>query len=157
MIKILFVCHGNICRSPMAEFVMKDIVSRAGADDKFDIKSCATSTEELGNDVHHGTQEVLKRHGVPFEKRAAKQITKEDFNNADYVIVMDKNNLRNLKRYLRLTENDCKKISLLMEHAGEKRDIDDPWYTGKFDKTYDDVCCGCKALLDRIIKNDIFD
>lgn len=148
MVKILFVCHGNICRSPMAEFVLKDIVKKAGRADEFYIASAATSTEEIGNDIHLGTRAVLRSHGIPFERRAARQITKADYENFDYIIGMDEYNMRNLKRML--GDDKCKKLYKLLEFAGSSRDVADPWYTGDFNTTYEDVLLGCNALINRI-------
>lgn len=147
MIKVLFICHGNICRSPMAEFVMKHITRNAHLEDKIYISSAATSTEELGNDMHCGTRQKLKQMGIPFEKRAARQVTKADYTEYDYLIVMDENNLRNLKR---IVGPDCdKKIHMLLDFTSERGlSIADPWYTGDFDETYSDISKGCAGLLE---------
>lgn len=145
---ILFVCHGNICRSPMAEFVMKDLVKKRGLSDMFYIASAATSTDEIGNDVHYGTKNKLRQVGVPVEKRGARQITKKDYADFDYIIGMDSQNLYNLRRML--PEDNKGKIHLLLDFTDAPRDILDPWYTGNFDATYDDVLRGCMALLDSI-------
>ena len=149
MIKILFVCHGNICRSPMAEFVMKDLVNKSGYKEDFFIESKATSTEELGNSPHYGTRNKLKKEGIPMEPHRAAQMDKSDYNSFDYIIGMDSWNYKNI---LRITGGDPEgKVSLLLNFAGSSRDIADPWYTGNFDKTYNDVCEGCEALLHNII------
>lgn len=148
MIKILFVCHGNICRSPMAEFVMKDMVEKLGIAEDFYIASAATSTEEIGNDVHYGTKNKLRLEGIRCEKRSARQLTKSDYDEYDYIIGMDSYNLRNMKRMLG-ADNDSK-IHLLLDFTQRPRDIADPWYTGNFDKTYDDIVEGCTALLNKI-------
>ena len=145
MIKILFVCHGNICRSPMAEFVMKDLVQKAGRED-FLICSAATSTEEIGNDIHYGTRNILHKYHIPYERREAIQITAADYHAYDWIIGMDHYNVTNIKR--RLGEDAERKIRLLLEFTGENRDVADPWYTGDFETTYRDVCKGCKALMD---------
>lgn len=152
MLKILFVCHGNICRSPMAEFVMRDMVNKAGLSDKIYVESAATSTEELGNDIHSGTRGKLREMGIPFEKRRARQVTPSDYRDFDYLIVMDGNNVRNLRRIIG-EDRDGKVYKLLdfTERRGE--DIADPWYTGNFDETYTDVCEGCRGLLDRLVKS----
>lgn len=142
---ILFICHGNICRSPMAEFVLKHLVKQRGVEDDFYIASAATSYEEIGNDIHRGTRRKLKEEGIPFEKRAAVRATKQDYNDYDYLIVMDRYNVSNLSRIVGVDKEG--KIKMLLEFAGENRDIADPWYTGNFDKTYDDVLRGCEGLL----------
>lgn len=148
MIKILFVCHGNICRSTMAEFVMKDLVRRAGLADKFIINSAATSREEIGSDIHYGTKAKLREMGIPYTKRKAVQVTKRDYDMYDYIIVMDNNNLRNLK-YI-IGEDTQHKVYKMMSFAGENRDVKDPWYTGNFDETYMDIDKGCRALLEQL-------
>lgn len=153
MIKILFVCHGNICRSPMAEFVMKDIVKKQGIENEFFIASAATSTEEIGNGVHYGTKNKLKSYGISTDGKRAVQLRKSDYENYDYIIGMDVYNLRNMKRML--PEDSENKIHLLLDFSDNPRDIADPWYTGDFDKTYDDVLEGCKALLSEILRNRI--
>lgn len=145
MKKILFVCHGNICRSPMAEFVMKDIVRKNGADKRFIIESAATSTEEIGNDIHYGTRRKLMEKNIPFETRQARQITKEDYDYYDFLIAMDEENIYYMNKKWNNDPDD--KIKMLLEFAGKKRAIADPWYTGNFDQTYDDVLEGCTALM----------
>ena len=150
MIKILFVCHGNICRSPMAEFVMKDLVKKAGLSDEFYIASAATSTEEIGNGVHYGTRKKLAEFGISVDGKYAVQLKKSDYAKYDYIIGMDSYNLRNMKRMLpNDTEN---KIHLLLDWSDNPRDIADPWYTGDFDVTYNDVLEGYTALLKEIKK-----
>lgn len=146
MIKILFICHGNICRSPMAEFVMKDMVKKAGRESDFLIESAATSREEIGNDVHRGTKAKLTEKGIPFEKRKARQVRREDYEEFDYLILMDRENRRWLSGIINTDPED--KVHMLLEFAGKDRDIADPWYTGNFDETYADVAEGCKAFLD---------
>ncbi|MDC7286450.1 low molecular weight phosphotyrosine protein phosphatase [Blautia schinkii] len=145
MIKVLFVCTGNICRSPMAEFVLKDMTQKQGLADKFHIASAATSTEEIGNPVHHGTRNKLKQVGISCTGKTAVQLKKGDYNNFDYIIGMDSWNLRNMMRILR---NDPQgKVSLLLDFSDDPRDIADPWYTGNFDVTYADIVEGCEAFL----------
>ena len=145
MIKILFVCHGNICRSPMAEFVMKDLVRKAGREEQFIIASKAARRDELGNDTHYGTKAKLRQMGVPFEKRKATLLSKADYDAYDYLIAMDRENVSDM---LRLFGGDPdKKIHMLLEFAGLKREVADPWYTGNFDETYEDVMIGCKGLM----------
>jgi protein-tyrosine phosphatase len=148
MYKILFVCHGNICRSPMAEFVMKDIVSKAGKSDEFYIASCATSTEEIGNPVHHGTRRKLAEVGISCDGKRAVQLTKSDYDRYDYIIAMDEMNIRNIMRIIKSDPEG--KVSLLLSHAGMSGSIADPWYTGNFDDTYRDVLLGCKGLFREI-------
>lgn len=145
MIKILFVCHGNICRSPMAEFVMKNMVKSFGLQDQYHIESAATSTEELGSPVHRGTRNKLAQYGISTEGKYARQITRKDYENFDYLIGMDKYNIRNMEKVFRGDPEN--KIHLLMEFCGYSRDIADPWYSGDFDTTYEDVKSGCEALL----------
>lgn len=142
---ILFVCHGNICRSPMAEFMMKQLVMERGREAEFEIDSVATSTEEIGNDMYPPARRCLRAHGVPFGHRQARQITRADFDKADCVLVMDRNNLRWL-RMLGFDDKD-KKVKLLMSLAGEERDVADPWYTGDFERTYDDIAMALPRLL----------
>ena len=150
MIKILFICHGNICRSPMAEFVMKDIVNKAGMSDKFHIASCATSTEEIGNPVHYGTKRKLAEVGISCEGKRAVQLTKKDYDDYDMLIAMDEMNIRNI---MRIIKSDPKnKVSLLLAHSDENRSIADPWYTGNFDNTYNDILKGCTALFEELTK-----
>lgn len=149
MIKILFVCHGNICRSPMAEFVMKDLVHKQGLDDCFEIASAATSTEELGNRVHPGTQRKLAEHGISCSGKTARQVRRTDYDNYDYLICMDKYNVRNLNRMLGGDPEN--KISLLLEHAGRNDEVADPWYTGNFEVTWKDVLEGCTALIEELV------
>ena len=148
MIKILFVCHGNICRSPMAEFVMKDLVKKAGVAEDFEIASAATSREELGNPVYPPARRKLREHGIDCSGKTARQFQKEDYIHYDYLIGMDRYNLRNMERMLGGDPNH--KIRLLLSFAGEDREIADPWYTGGFDETYDDVLTGCQALLEQV-------
>ena len=150
MLDILVICHGNICRSPLAEFVMKDLTERQGLAGKFQIASAATSREELGNDIHPGTRRVLEREGIPFSSRQARQITKSDYEAYDYIIAMDLANLRNLERLLGGDPEG--KFFLFLEFAGEHRDIADPWYTGNFDETYRDIKQGCTALLEFLLQ-----
>jgi len=149
MPKILMVCHGNICRSPMAEYVMQDLVRKEGLEDWIEVASAATSREEIGNDVHYGTKTKLAEVGIPCPRRAARQMTKQDYAEYDYLIGMDGANIRNMTRIA--GGDDKHKIHLLLEYAGETGDIADPWYTGNFDVTYDDVLRGCKGLLKEIM------
>ena len=154
MINILFICHGNICRSPMAEFVMKHLTSKAGLTSDIHISSAATSTEEIGNDIHRGTRQKLTQMKIPFSPRHARQVTRSDYGEYDYLIVMDGNNLRNLRRII--GEDRDNKVYKLLDFTERKgQDIADPWYTGNFDETYDDVLEGCEGLL-RVIRENIY-
>ena len=146
MTKILFVCHGNICRSPMAEFVMKDLVKNSGISAV--ISSAATSTEELGNPVHPGTRQKLAEVGISTAGKTARQMTKADYRDYDYIVGMDDMNIRNILRII--GKDDENKVSKLLSFAEESGDIADPWYTGNFDRAYDDVLRGCQGLLEEI-------
>lgn len=147
MIKILFVCHGNICRSTMAEYVMKDLVKKAGLEHNFYITSAGTSTEELGNPVHHGTRKKLREEGIYCGDHRAVQLQKSDLTDFDYLVAMDTANLKNMYRML----GDSPKISRLLDYTDHPRDIADPWYTGNFDVTFTDISRGCRALLESIL------
>ena len=150
MKKIIFVCLGNICRSPMAEFVMKDIVEKVGLSHEFEIASAATSTYEIGNPVYPPARQKLAEHGIDCKGKTARQITKKDYDYYDYIVAMDQSNIRNLKNML---SNDPQgKISLLMDYTSRPADVADPWYTGDFQATWDDVSEGCEALLNFIMK-----
>ena len=148
--KILFVCHGNICRSPMAEFVMKHLVEEKGLQDHFEIASAATSTEELGNPVYPPARRKLAEHGIGCQGKTARQMTMDDYRNYDYIIVMDRNNVRNLHRLL--GGDPDQKISLLMDYTRRPGQVADPWYTGDFEATWIDVLEGCEGLLEHIMK-----
>lgn len=145
MIKILFICHGNICRSPMAEFVFKDMVAKLGRSDEFYIASAATSYEEIGNPIHHGTARILDRLGISYKGKCAIHLEKSDYEKYDYLICMDRANIRNTLRIM--GEDPEKKIYKLLEFADSDADVADPWYTGNFDVTYRDVVAGCEGLL----------
>lgn len=151
MIKILFVCHGNICRSPMAEFVLRDMVQKQGIADQFIIASAATSTEEIGNPVHSGTRRKLKEFGISTEGKTAVQLKKKDYMYYDYLLGMDKRNIQNILRIV--GEDQGSKVHLLLEYASNTRDIADPWYTGDFNQTYDDIKEGCEGFLTYLIEN----
>ena len=151
MIKIMFVCHGNICRSPMAEFICKSMVEKMGKADNFYIASAATSREEIGNPVYPPTRRILEKHGISCKGKFAVQITKADYEKYDCIVCMDKNNLRNIK-YI-IPDDYDNKISLLMGFVGLSRDVADPWYTGDFEETERDVIAGCEALLKHIENN----
>ena len=146
MIKVLFICHGNICRSTMAEYVMKYLIIQEGLSDEFYIDSAATSREEIGNGVHRGTRDKLKEVGIPCGNHRARQMTIRDYEEFDYIIGMDTWNIRNI---MHIIGTDAKrKISMLLDYTDRGgMDIADPWYTGNFDKTYEDVLEGCSGLL----------
>lgn len=145
MIKILFLCHGNICRSPMAEFILKDLVEKRGLSTHFYIESAATSTEELGNPVYPPARKTLNSVGIDCSGKRARQMNKSDYDKFDYLIGMDSANIRNINR---ICGGDPKgKIYKLLSIAGEERDVADPWFTGDFETTYRDVLKGCEAFL----------
>lgn len=145
-IKVLFICHGNICRSTMAEYVMKYLIIQEGLSDEFYIDSAATSREEIGNGVHRGTRDKLKEVGIPCGNHRARQMTIRDYEEFDYIIGMDTWNIRNI---MHIIGTDAKrKVSMLLDYTDRGgMDIADPWYTGNFDKTYEDVLEGCSGLL----------
>ena len=153
MIKVLFVCHGNICRSPMAEFVLKDMTEKRGIADQFQIASAATSTEEIGNPVHYGTRNKLKQYGISTAGKYAVQLTKKDYQKYDYILGMDQWNIRNISRIVRTDPEQ--KVHLLLDYTDDPRDIADPWYTGNFDRTYDDIVEGCTSFLAYLSKNNL--
>ena len=146
MITILFGGHGNICRSP--EFAMKEHLRQTGLDDAVYVESAAMHRDEIGSDTHYGTKEILDRYSIPYEPRSARLATKADYERFDYLIGMDHYNMRDM---LRLWQNDpAGKLSLLMDWPGENRDVADPWYTGDFQTTFDDVDACCLALLEHV-------
>ena len=147
-IKVLFICHGNICRSPMAEFVMKKLVSDAGLADRIYIESAATSTEELGNSVYPPARKKLTSVGINCDGKTARQMRKDDYQKFDYLIGMDSANIRNMRRIAGGDPDG--KIYKLMTFAGSDKDVADPWYTRNFDITYEDVLEGCTALLEQL-------
>lgn len=149
MKKLLFVCHGNICRSPMAEFVMKDLVKKAGLENEFYIASAATSREEIGNPVYPPARRKLAEHGISCEGHAARQLTNSDYDAYDLLIGMDKVNLKNMYR---ICGGDyAGKMSLLMDHTNRPNaEVADPWYTGDFETTWQDVLEGCQGLLNEL-------
>lgn len=147
-IRLLFICHGNICRSPMAEFVMKALAAKAGLAERLEIASAATSTEEIGNPVYPPAQRKLAEHGIGCAGKTARQMTRRDYEAYDYLIAMDRNNLRNMQRFV--GSDPAGKVSLLMDHTARPGDVADPWYTGDFLTTWRDVAEGCRGLLKAI-------
>ncbi len=152
-IRVLFVCHGNICRSPMAEFIFKDMIEKKGLQDKFVIASSATSAEEIwgdiGNPVYPPARAELAKHGISCEGKRAVQLKKSDYEKYDYIIAMDNNNIRNIFSIIGTDPEN--KVHKLLEFAQSNRDVADPWYTGKFDITYRDIHEGCEALLNKLL------
>ena len=148
MIKILFICHGNICRSPMGEFILKDMLQKRGMADNFYVESAATSTEELGNPVYPPARRKLKEHGIDCSGKTARQITKSDYERFDYIFCADSNNIRNALRIF--GDDPEQKIRRLLDITSHPRDIADPWYTGNFDITYNDIIEGCEAFLNKL-------
>ena len=144
-IRILFVCHGNICRSPMAEFVMKDMVERASVADRFYIESAATSTEEIGNPVYPPARRKLAEHGIGCAGKTARQMRRDDYQRFDLIVGMDAWNLRNMRRIC--GDDPDGRIRLLMDFTNKPGDVADPWYTGDFEATWRDVVEGCEGLL----------
>ena len=153
MIKIMFVCHGNICRSPMAEFIFKDLINKEGIADKFFVSSCATSTEEIwngvGNPVYPPAKRELARHNISCEGKRAVQLKKCDYDNFDYLIAMDRNNVRNIMRII--GSDEAGKVTKLMSYTSHGGDVADPWYSGDFETCYRDIYEGCCALLESLI------
>ena len=149
VIKILFVCHGNICRSPRAEFIFKDMISSNGLEDRFHIESAAVSTEETGNSIYPPAKRCLNAHGIAFDKdKTARQITLSDYTRFDIIICMDRMNLRWLK-YI-IPNDPEQKVHLMMSYTGLERDVADPWYTGDFETAYQDIKMASEALLNQI-------
>ena len=150
MIRVLFICHGNICRSPMAEFVMKDLVKKAGLEKEFFIASAATSTEEIGNPVYPPARRRLAQAGISCDGKYAVQLTKKDYEKYDYIIGMEQVNIRNIMRIV--GDDPQKKVYRLLDFTGQPGDIADPWYSGDFDTTYEQVLAGCEGLLKELRK-----
>lgn len=153
MIKIMFVCHGNICRSPMAEFIFKKLLREKGIEEQFVVSSCATSTEEIwngvGNPVYPPAKRELAKHNISCEGKRAVQLKKSDYDNYDYLIAMDTNNVRNIMRIIGSDKDD--KVTKLMSYTNRGGDVADPWYSGDFETCYNDIYEGCSALLEKLI------
>ena len=150
MKKILFICHGNICRSPMAEFIFKNLIRSQGIEDRFYVESAAVSTEEIGNSIYPPAKRCLNAHGIPFDKnKTARQITRADYDRFDMIIYMDRMNLRWLK-YI-IPDDPQNKIRLMMSFTGRDRDVADPWYTGDFETTYRDIKDASEMLLKEVL------
>ena len=151
-IKVLFICHGNICRSPMCEFIFKDMVRRAGLEDRFYIASAATSAEEIGNGVYPPARRKLAEHGLSCDGKRAVQFTKQDYEKYDYILVAENYNIRNLRR--RIGDDPENKVKRVLDYSDRPRDISDPWYTGDFERAYRDCYEGCETLLKFICEHD---
>ena len=152
MIRIMFICHGNICRSPMAEFVMKKLVKERGLERDFVIQSAATSREEIGNPVYPPAKRKLWEHGITCNGKTAVQMTKADYGKFDCIVGMDSMNLRNIMRII--GRDPQNKVSLLLDFTDDPHSVADPWYSGDFDTTYSDVVNGCRALLGHILSEN---
>ncbi len=150
MVRILFICHGNICRSPMAHFYMAKILKKRKLEGLVAVDSAAAHTDELGNPPYYATREILIRKGIPLLEHRATLLTKQDGERYDYLVCMDEYNARDVKRIV--GEKNSKKVSLLLSFAGEARSVADPWYTRDFEKTYEDVALGCEALLEEVVR-----
>ncbi len=151
MYKILFICLGNICRSPMAEFLLKDMVQKLGMADNFYIASAATSSYEIGNSVHRGTRDKLAQYNISVAGKTAVQLTREDYQKYDYLIAMDSANIRDIMRIVGADPQH--KVYKLLQFAGSGRNIADPWYTGNFEDAYNDIYEGCIGLLKHLLNN----
>lgn len=153
MVKVLFVCLGNICRSPMAEFVFKDMVNKRRLAEKFHIESAATSRDAIGEGIYYGTKDILKEQGVPFKERKARQMTKEDYKNFDFILGMEEKNIINIMRII--GQDPQNKVHRLLDFSENPRDIVDPWYYGNFDSTYYDIEEGCNKFLEYLSNNKL--
>ncbi|MBQ9208413.1 MAG: low molecular weight phosphotyrosine protein phosphatase [Oscillospiraceae bacterium] len=152
MFRILFICHGNICRSAMSEFIMRDMIKKRGLADEIQVSSAATSREEIGNDMYPPAKRKLDKEHIPYTRHHARQVTRQDYDEYDLLLCMEQYNIRNLKRII--PDNPDNKIHLLLEYSDDPGDISDPWYTGDFDRAYDDIARGCRALLEYLQKEN---
>ena len=148
MIKILFICHGNICRSAMCEFIMRDMVEKLGLSDRIEVASAATSREEIGNDMYPPAKRKLDKEHIPYTRRQARQVTASDYDRYDLILCMEQYNIRNLKRII--PDDPEHKIHLFLDYTDNPRDISDPWYSDDFDTAYDDIVAGCKGLMNHL-------
>ena len=155
MIRVLFVCHGNICRSPMAEYVLKYKATELGLQGEIEVASAATSYEEIGNDIYPPAKETLKQHGIPFTRRQARRMVERDYADYDYLLGMDRYNVQNMKRIC--GHEDDRKIKRLLDFTDLPRDISDPWYTGDFEQTYRDICEGLEGFLKYLSERGVKD
>lgn len=153
MIKVMFVCHGNICRSPMAEFIFKNMSEKKGMTNDFYIVSSATSTEEIGNAVYLLAKRKLMEHNISCEGKHSVQLRKEDYDKYDYIVAMDQKNIRNIFKIIK--EDSDKKVYKLLDFTNNPKDIADPWYSGDFETTYNEIVEGCKGLLDFIAEKEL--
>ena len=154
--KILFICHGNICRSPMAEFVMRHLCRENGVAERFEIASAAVSTEEIGNAIYPPAKRTLNAHQIPFEHRAARRITRADLDYYDHIICADRSNIRLMQYHLGdALDRSHAKISQLMQWTGQSRDVSDPWYTGDFETAYNDIDTACRAILQALTTDNL--
>ena len=151
MIKILFVCHGNICRSAMAKYIFEDMLEKRGLSSLFTVDSAATSREEIGNPVYPPARRKLAEHGISCAGHSARQVTKADYDNNDYLIIMEEYNRRNLQRII--SADPDKKVFKLLDFEGSGKDIDDPWYTGDFETTYKEIVSGLEGFLNTVLKD----
>ena len=151
MKRIMFVCHGNICRSPMAEFVFLDMLKKRGLSDSVAVMSSATSTEEIGNDIHYGTKRILDKYGISYHRREATQLSRSDYAKYDLFVGMDSYNIRNMLRIFGSDPDD--KVIKLLDLTDRGGDVADPWYTGNFEITYRDITEGCDALITKILNS----
>ena len=152
MVKILFICHGNICRSAMSEFIMRDMIKKRGLADELQVSSAATSREEIGNDMYPPARRKLDKENIPYTRHHARQVTRQDYDEYDLLVCMEQYNIRNLKRII--PDDPDNKIHLLLEYSDNTRDISDPWYTGDFDRAYDDITEGCEGLIEHLKKEN---
>ena len=151
MMRVLFVCYGNICRSPMAEFIFKEMVKKLGLENQFLIESKGTSGEEIGNPLYYLAEDILKKHNVSYEKRRAERLVAKDYQNYDYILAMEEENVEEIKRIV--GEDTKKKVYRLLDFTNNPKDIIDPWYSRNFEESYQEIYTGCKSFLEFILKN----
>ncbi len=151
MMRVLFVCYGNICRSPMAEFILKDMVKKIGLENQFLIESKGTSGEEIGNPLYYLAEDILKKHDVPYETRRAERFVASDYQDYDYILAMEEENVEEIKRIV--GEDTQKKVYRLLDFTDNPKDIIDPWYSRNFEVAYQEIYTGCKSFVEFILKN----